>query len=156
MFNMFYILQKRRIFFDDAIVNEEFICKCSLLNDNRCKYCNFNLENNTELKFKTIHSLLQRNSEALINYEQNKKKIQNSKILNRDFKFEKSINFCRERIFHYKDETLKEKILEIIPKREENISNSQYIKTLLHWFKKIFLLGVTNQNVQIVTNVKIT
>ena len=124
--------------FDDAIVNEEFICKCSLLNDNRCKYCNFNLENNTELKFKTIHSLLQRNSEALINYEQNKKKIQNSKILNRDFKFEKSINFCRERIFHYKDETLKEKILEIIPKREENISNSQYIKTLLHWFKKNF------------------
>ena len=124
--------------FDDAIVNEEFICKCSLLNDNRCKYCNFNLENNTELKFKTIHSLLERNSEALINYEQNKKKTQNSEILNRDFKFEKEINFCRERIFHYKDETLKEKILEIIPKRDEKTSNSEYVKTLLHWFKKNF------------------
>ena len=124
--------------FDDAVVNEEFICKCSLLNDKRCKFCNFNLENNTELKFKTIHALLERNSEALINYEQNKKKMQNSKILNRDFKFEKEINFCRERIFHYKDEELKKKILEIIPKREEKVSNSDYIKTLLHWFKKNF------------------
>ena len=130
--------RKGEFSFDDVIINEEFICKCSLLNDNKCKFCNFNMEENTELKFKTIYSLLKNHSEALIKYEINKKKLENEKILSRNFNFEKSINFCRERIFHYKDEKLKEKILEIIPRKESNIPDSKYIKELLHWFKKNF------------------
>ena len=52
--------------------------------------------------------------------------------------FEQSIKGDMSLINNYKDPETQKKIKELVPKRKENSTSKEYVKELLHWFKKEF------------------
>ena len=132
--------RKNQFNFDNKIINEEFICKCPLKNDNKCKFlnCDIFINNDINLHNNVIYNILKEHSNSLKIFQKNKKLEEKNKYLNRIFNFERSIKFGLERVNQYKNEELQKEILKIIPARENNISDEDYVKILLKWFKYKF------------------
>lgn len=123
----------------DAIIKHEFICRCSLSESSKCHFdFGIRFEKNKELLFITIKSLLYFHSEAVRTFERSKKEEIEARIANRKFEFDRSIKHSMERVNSYNDKETLKKIIEVIPIKEDKMSQHDYIKVLLHWFKRNF------------------
>ena len=123
------------------IIDEHFICKCSLLNDNKCKFCALNQENINEykqLQLITHKTLLDIHSDFLLQFNKKKKEYELAKIRNRIFDFERSITYGLQRVNRYDNVELKNKALSLIPLKPSEMNTHDYVKLLLKWFKNDF------------------
>ena len=128
---------------------ENFVCECSKIKGNKCKFdsCEMtylfgNDEKDEKLKNEIItkckNALSENISEHKKDIERQKQEEIKQKTLLRDFHFEESIKGDMKLISNYKDEETQKKIREIVPKRKENSTSKEYVKELLHWYKKDF------------------
>ena len=128
---------------------ENFICECNKIKGHKCFFdsCEltyiFNPEEKDEnykndLINKLKISLNEYNITRKKNIEKQKLEEIKQKTLLRDFHFEQSIKGDMTLINNYKDPQTQKKIKEIVPKRKENSTSKEYVKELLHWFKKEF------------------
>ena len=129
---------------------EKFICECSKIKGHKCFFdsCEltyiFNPEEKKDENF--FNDLINKLKESLNDYNINRKnRIEKQKLeeikqktLLRDFHFEQSIKGDMSLINNYKDPETQKKIKELVPKRKENSTSKEYVKELLHWFKKEF------------------
>ena len=83
--------RKNQFNFENKIVNEEFICKCPLNNDNKCKFlnCDIFINNDINLNNNVIYNILKEHSNSLKLFQKNKKLEEKNKYLNRIFDFER-------------------------------------------------------------------
>lgn len=128
---------------------EKFICECGKIKGQKCFFdsCELtyifgneekdeNYKNDLITKFhNTLSEFNKRRKESI---EKQKLEEIKKKTLLRDFHFEQSIRGDMTLIENYKDPETQKKIKEIIPKRKENSTSAEYVKELLHWFKKEF------------------
>ena len=128
---------------------ENFVCECCQIKGNKCKFdsCELtyifgsedkdeNAKNEIIAKCKNI--LSEYNSNRKKSIEKQKLEEIKQKTLLRDFHFEDSIRGDMQLISNYKDPETQKKIKEIVPKRKENSTSQEYVKELLHWYKKEF------------------
>jgi peptide-N4-(N-acetyl-beta-glucosaminyl)asparagine amidase len=128
---------------------ENFICQCSQIKGNKCKFdsCEItyifgNEEKDEKIKNEIIekckNTLTENNTSHKKAIEKQKLEEIKQKTLLRDFHFEQSIRGDMQLISNYKDPETQKKIREIVPKRKENSTSKEYVKELLHWYKKEF------------------
>ena len=128
---------------------ENFICECSQIKGKKCVFDSCELTyilGNEEKDANTKNEIINKCKNALNesiteqknNLEKQKKEEIKQKNLLRDFHFEESIRGDMQLISNYKDPETQKKILEIVPKRKENSTSKEYVKELLHWYKKEF------------------
>ena len=128
---------------------EKFICECSKIKGHECFFdsCELayiygneekddNFRNEMINKFKTTLSEYNNNRKQTIE-KQKLEEIKRTTLL-RDFHFEESIRGDMTLIANYKDPETQKRIKELVPKRKENSTSKEYVKELLHWFKKEF------------------
>ena len=133
----------------EDLKEENFVCECSKIIGKKCVFdsCEItyifgneekdnNIKNEIITKFK--NALAENISEHKKSIEKAKQEEIKQKTLLRDFHFEESIRGDMQLISNYKDPETKKKILEIVPKRKENSTSKEYVKELLHWYKKEF------------------
>ena len=128
---------------------ENFVCECCKIKGNKCKFdsCELtyifgNEEKDEKLKNEIItkckNTLTENNTSRKKSIEKQKLEEIKQKTLLRDFHFEQSIRGDMQLISNYKDPETQKKIREIVPKRKENSTSKEYVKELLHWYKKEF------------------
>ena len=128
---------------------EKFVCECSKIKGHKCFFDSCELtyifgneekdENfRNELINKCKNTLSEYNIKRKKDMEKQKLEEIKRKTLLRDFHFEQSIRGDMTLIANYKDPETQKKIKEIVPKRKENSTSKEYVKELLHWFKKEF------------------
>ena len=133
----------------EDIKEEKFICECCKIKDNNCYFDSCELSyifGNEEKDENFINEYISKLNNALNEYNVNRKKnIEKQKLeeikkktLLRDFHFEESIRGDMSLINNYKNQETQQKIKELVPKRKENSTSKEYVKELLHWFKKEF------------------
>ena len=133
----------------EDLKEENFVCECSKIIGKKCVFdsCEITyifgneekdniIKNEIITKFK--NALAENISEHKKSIEKAKQEEIKQKTLLRDFHFEESIRGDMQLISNYKDPETKKKILEIVPKRKENSTSKEYVKELLHWYKKEF------------------
>ena len=128
---------------------EKFVCECSKIKGHKCYFDSCELtyilggeEKDDNFKNEYIDKF----NKALSDYNTNRKKnIEKQKLeeikkktLLRDFNFEHAIKADMTLINNYKNHETQEKIKALVPKRKENSTSKEYVKELLHWFKKEF------------------
>ena len=128
---------------------EKFICECSKIKNHKCFFNSCELtyifgneekdENfKNELITKFQQTLTDYNTKRKDDIEKQKREEIKQKTLLRDFHFEQSIRGDMQLISNYKDPETQKIIKELVPKRKENSTSQEYVKELLHWFKKEF------------------
>ena len=128
---------------------EKFVCECSKIKGHKCifdscelTYIFGNEEKDENFRNELINKFKTTLNEYNINRKQNieKQKLEEikKKTLLRDFHFEQSIKGDMTLIANYKDPETQKRIKELVPKRKENSTSKEYVKELLHWFKKEF------------------
>ena len=128
---------------------EKLVCECSKIKNHKCYFnsCELGyLFTNEEKDENAKSEIINKLKTALNDFNTNKKNsIEKQKLeeikqktLLRDFHFEQSIKGDMTLIANYKDPETQKKIKEIVPKRKENSTSEQYVKELLHWFKREF------------------
>ena len=131
--------RKGQYSFDTAIVGQDFICKCGNLPDKQCVYCDMtSFERKLNVSLPNIKAILEQHSEALLKYENEKKIEELSQAREREFDFENSIKFGLQRVREYDDEETIKKVHSLVPKRDDGMSDHDYVKKLLYWFKNDF------------------
>ena len=128
---------------------EKFVCECSKIKGHKCFFDSCELTyifGNEEKDENFRNELINKCKNTLNEYNVNRKKDMEKKKLEeikrktllRDFHFEQSIKGDMTLIANYKDPETQKRIKELVPKRKENSTSKEYVKELLHWFKKEF------------------
>lgn len=127
------------------IINQHFVCKCSLLNDNKCIFCSLTPPTNKndiyeykQLQLSTHKTLLDIHSDMLLQVTKSKRERELNEIHNRFFDFEHAITYGLQRVNQYDNIDLKHKVLELIPPKPKEMNTHDYVKMLLKWFKNDF------------------
>ena len=128
---------------------EKFVCECSKIKGHKCFfesceltyiYGNEEKDENfrNEIITKCQNTLNDFNKNRKNDIEKQKQEEIKQKNLLRDFHFEQSIKGDMTLIANYKDPETQKRIKELVPKRKENSTSKEYVKELLHWFKREF------------------